>query len=454
MLTKKIDTKAQRGSSGRVKSDTYDICIVGGGASGMAAAISALRKDGDLSVIIIEKNDILGKKLRATGSGRCNITNREAEGYLKALEFFRSIGLATREYDNGLVYPYSETAGDVADILSDRLTELGCRVLTAASVTSIEITETGDDERNKDDLPGFTVRFEKRGEKGRLVQGEIKAERVILSAGGKAGSSFGTTGDGYRFAKDLGHSVLRPVPVLTKVICAEAGGSVLSGIRVEADSSVLSGIRAKGRVMLFRDESKNFKPESKVFEESGEIQFTRTGLSGIAVFNMTRFMRLDQGIGFESFAIDVDLFPGESIWPFLVERRNQDLEAGSQERSITVLRSVLRRELAEYIIKRSAISPDKKIADLDDSELDEIARNVHALRFRPTGLNGWKDAQCTSGGVSLAEVDGSTCESKSVGGLFITGELLDYDGPCGGFNLTHAWLTGIAAGESAALSLG
>lgn len=399
----------------------YDIAVIGAGPAGMTAAIEALRIAPALKVLVIEKNSEAGKKLRASGNGRCNITNTKAEGYDEARAFLERLGLALRVYDNGLVYPYSESAADVAELFADRMEECGVQLLYNACVTKVEKNDRG-----------FVIDYES-GEGGTAENLSVCADRLILACGGKAGSGFGSVGDGYRWARELGHSVVSAIPVLTPVECAEQG------------CEKLGGNRARGVVKLLRN-------GEEIFAEDGEIQFTRYGLSGICVFNATRHMR-SGGRSLDGFELQLDLFDGD-IRDFLEMRRAEEFrriatyEQG--ETAETLLRGVIKEALAAYVLERAGIDTELMIAELSDEELDAVSDCMHALSFRPTALKGWKDAQCTSGGVALDELVEDSCESKCVPGLYIVGELADYDGPCGGYNLTHAWISGMKAGRAAA----
>ena len=366
----------------------YDVAIIGGGASGLAAAIDLKIKKPNFSVAIIEKNDSLGRKIRATGNGRCNITNAYAQGYNEIMEFFRKIGIVTRTCEKGLVYPYSESAADVVELLSARVSELRVDTYLEKAVNKIEKNSDGD----------FEIR----------VSDEVFliASKVVLALGGKAGAVYGTTGDGYAIAKNFGHRVVVPIPVLTSVECSDWDES-------------LAGIRAHGEVSLYKN-------ESKIFEEYGEIQFTKYGLSGICIFNMTRFMRFskEDGEGLDQFDIELNLFSDGDIKEYIADRKGEKLFDDKN-----ILRTVLKEELANYVMKKGIDS-------------------IHNLRFKPSAVRGWKDAQVTSGGVLLEEVDMETCESKKCKDLYITGELLDFDGPCGGYNLSNAWFTGLKASKA------
>ena len=431
-------------SEARMNDTGYsDVVIVGGGASGLAAAVELKMSSPDLVVTVIEKNPETGRKIRATGSGRCNITNRDAEGYTEIMKFFARIGLVTRTYDNGLVYPYSESAADVADLFAARADELGVRMITGAEVTSAGKIADGD-------RPGMprkgTEMFETAyiaAGPGRKTENVIRSAYLILACGGKAGPMFGTTGDGYRLARAFGHSIVTPVPVLTSMECTEwAEGSTPSGL-------TLAGTRTRGTVALYR-QPEGGEP-ARLFEETGEIQFTKYGLSGICIFNMTRHMRYDRSAGesLEIFLVTADLFPDGDITAYLRERREN---AFAGEKVTEVLRSVLKENIAAYVLGRAESGQGRRFADLEvadmtDEDIHAVSRCVHSLSFHPDKIRGWKEAQATSGGVSLEELDPETGESLLVPGLFITGELADRDFMCGGFNLSNAWLTGLHAAD-------
>lgn len=411
---------------------TADVVIIGGGASGLAAAVELGMSSSRLDVLVIDKMPEPGRKIRATGSGRCNITNTNAAGFNRIMEFFREIGLVTRTYENGLVYPYSESASDVAELLISRAEALETRFACGEEVLSVK---TNDDGR-------FTVTssFKDRDGEHHI---ERSASRVILATGGKAGPSYGTTGDGYRMARELGHSIVTPVPALTSIECAEWDDEA------EPNGITLGGTRSQVLLSLYRDETQAFGEDSKIFEEYGELQFTKYGLSGICVFNMTRHMRYDRAEGgsLADFLVRVDLFAGADIREYIKDRQEgafADAACGE------LLCTVLRAPLAEYVLGRAGTDPERPLSSLGQEDIEKIAVNVHGLTFHPAQIRGWKDAQVSSGGVSLDEIDEDTCESRIVPGLYITGELADRDFPCGGFNLSNAWITGLAAADSIA----
>lgn len=413
----------------------FDIVIIGAGASGLAAALEGAASNPEARILVLEKNGIPGKKIRATGNGRCNISNTQAVGYSEASELFRRWGVVTRIYPSGLVYPYSESAGAVAELLEAKIREENVELWTSVSVTDVAFDSSTKNIENPFCIQGArSAKKNPSKKRGKVATNtperiQIQAKKVILATGGKAGPDFGTIGDGYRWVRNLGHQVVPTIPVLTPVDCKE-------------DSCKdIAGTRAKGRVRLYRKTGEEWKD---TFTEEGEIQFTTTGLSGICVFNMTRKMRFDRKEGLGIFRVEVDLCPDFDVKVYLDGRKVDGIPLE------IALATILRAKLARYVIWRAGIPEDRYCVELTESEMDKLSDIIHHLRFQPTGIHGWKEAQCTAGGVSLEEIDEKTQESRICPGLYITGELQDYDGPCGGYNLNHAWITGARAGADAA----
>lgn len=365
----------------------FDVCIIGGGAAGLAAAAS-LRND--IEVCIFDKNEIPGRKLMATGGGRCNITNEACAGRGATLDFFASIGIETYRDEEGRYYPYTNRASDVQKALI-RAQRAKVTAFYGAIVDGI---------KKQDDKQDFTVTA--RQGNGKKVS--VRATCVLLAAGGKAAPQYGTTGDGYRLAWELGHTVERVYPILAPVECADD----------MMDFSRLKGIRAKGKVALCKDG----QLLEHVASETGEIQFTADGLSGICIFNLTPYIQAEPGEkvkqAMERYSIAVDLAP--------------DFSADALKKRTSCF-GILTDELAETAdeeMKRRGCGP-------------EFIKDWH---FAVKNVKGWRYAQCTAGGVCTEEVDLESGQSKRIPGLFFAGEILDIQGPCGGFNLQNAWETG------------
>ena len=377
----------------------YDICIIGGGAAGLACAASLAKLAPGASVFIVEKNDVLGRKILSTGNGRCNLSNIKCPGHEEVLRFFDSIGVITRTDEEGRIYPYSEDARDVAEALTDAVIKSGAEVVTGAVCSACSFDE---DEQ----LYETQVEVKDRSF-------SVLSKRVLLAAGGKAAPKLGTTGDGYRIARKFYHTVTKLAPALTAVETHE-------------DLSSLSGVRAKVRISLISH-------GGSLFEENGEIQFTNYGISGICVFNMSRFMEIPEGRtlinGFDDYAVEIDFLPDTK-------------DAGQLVKTHPTLRSVVKQPVAEMILDKS------------DGDTEMTAWLLKHFMVHPSGLKGWDHAEITRGGIPLQEIKMGRMESKYYPGLFFAGEIIDFDGPCGGFNLENAWETGLRAARAAAEDIG
>lgn len=409
-----------------------DILIIGGGPAGMAAAISAKRSNSKIDVVLIEKNEIMGRKLRATGNGRCNITNVNAEGYSEVISFLSSIGIVTKSNENGFLYPVSESAADVSELLELRLKQLGVKVYTG--VTALEVSYASD-------KPEFVTSVSmgdasSQGKSANALKCTVYSSALVIAVGGKSAPVYGSTGEGYRWLRGLGHTVTRLVPSLAPIECGGADLSKLSGTRVRA-------------------EAKLFKNGEEIHREDGEIQFTKFGLSGICIFNLSKMMRFEPGDTFSSFEIVLDLCREIDLGDVLkcaAERtgsiRNESFVS---EKLVDVFKTVFKEGVALEIIRQAGFKADEDSLVLSSEEArDKLVASASALKFQPTGQKGWKEAQCTSGGVVESEVDQSSFESNLVKNLYIVGEVLDYDGFCGGYNLNHAFLSGKRSGAAVA----
>ncbi|MBQ3465756.1 MAG: NAD(P)/FAD-dependent oxidoreductase [Firmicutes bacterium] len=394
----------------------YDLVIAGGGAAGLAAAASFIKElnkgegegSGDenspVSVCVLEKNSAPGRKINATGGGRCNLTNEACPGKDMTIDFFRSIGIETWRDNEGRYYPYTNKASDVTKALTDavRGADVKCG-FTVKVISRIKAAEADGSEAGTESggMGNFMITGMVQEEPDKAPSMEmIFADRVIMAMGGKAGPQYGTTGDGYTIARTLGHDVTRVFPILTGIEC-EADG---------VDFAALKGVRAKGTVVLNKD-------GNPIVRDTGEIQFTEDGISGICVFNLTPHIKADKREKFEEalkrYTVTVDLAPD-----FTEEQLSS---RGSSFGIIT----------------------EKLAAALDGTDIKNWQLNI-------TGIKGWRDAQATFGGVALDEIDMDTMESRLVPGLYFAGEIIDAQGPCGGFNLQNAWETGIKAARAIA----
>lgn len=377
-----------------------DICIIGAGASGLAAAIIAAQENPELSVMILEKKDVPGKKLSATGNGKCNLTNTKCANIAETLLFFDTLGIYTRVDEEGRVYPYCSQAKDIVYALTKVAEDAGVKIHTNCTLEKIQKQSNF---------------FELETNKG-----NFEARKVLIATGGKSAPQFGTSGDGYSFAKSFGHTVKRLSPVLT-------------GIETEEDLQEVKGVRVKALVKLMKD-------GKSLEQELGEVQFNADGISGICVMNLTRFIKLEEGESFKEgiqrYSIELDFIPEMDqiqLENFLKRRVN----LGEKD----LLLSILPEQLRHYIAKQH---------NLQKKYLCKLAKILKNYPLSIKGTKGWKQAQCTSGGVTLEEINMDTMESLKIEGLYFSGEVIDFDGPCGGYNLQNAWETGIKAGRAMA----
>jgi hypothetical protein len=382
------------------------VAVLGGGASGIMAAITAARCGAE--VTLVEKNHRIGKKLLMTGNGRCNFTNinLKADDYNSAfvrdaleafsptetIAFFKETGLISALEEGGRVYPASGQASAVLEVLLLELKRRNVKIVCDFNVNKISKSKTGFEIVSKD------------GEK-------ILADKVIASFGGKAAPKTGSDGGGYRLLESIGHSI-------TPVSCAL--------VQLKTDRSI-KGVRAKAMVTLGDK------------KEAGEVQFTEYGLSGIPVFNLSRYAQKGD-------IITLDLMPDYSeneLFEYLKNRNEQSLE--------TYLVGIVNKQLGQMLLKDCGIGKlSRNSRELKEFEIEKIAKTIKNWHFTVTGKMPWENAQVTRGGVRLLEVFSKTMESKLIRGCYITGEMLDIDAPCGGFNLQWAWSSGFAAGKSAA----
>ena len=392
----------------------FDIAIVGGGAAGLTAAIEAKTSNPEAKVIVLEKMEEPAKKLSATGNGRGNLSNKSCELLQTVIEFFSQCGIVTRADEAGRIYPYSEEAKAVSRALVKRAQNLGAVILTKSSVSNVEV-----------DPNGYFHIFISEGKE------EVKTKKLLIATGGKSFANYGSSGDGYIIARKLGHNVTPLVPALT-------------AIEVLEDIKELKGVRAKANVTLM--EGGNL-----ILEEEGEIQFRDDSISGICVMNLSSKLPMagqTSGNRYEGCKILVNFVPDFTTVE-LMEFIKQQVSTPGLKIS-EVLTTLVKKPIAIRIIKDAGLDPSKDASILKPMEMVKLANLLRSFILSPCGKKGWKEAQVTKGGVSLDEINMGTMESKLVEGLYFAGEVIDYDGPCGGYNLHNAWLTGMKAGKDMA----
>lgn len=401
-----------------------EIAVIGGGASGLMAAITA-KKSGK-EVIILERKDRILKKVLITGNGRCNITNVNAnisnyfgknissvENILNrftpqdTMDFFNELGIICNEENRGKVYPLSGQASSVVDALRFEAERLGIKIETEFYVRKIE----------KD---GFKFRIYSEDRK------KIEAGRVILAAGGQSYPELGSNGSGFELAKELGHSVTKLSPSIVQLKTEKHQVKGLQGIKTDA------------AVTAYGD-------NKKICTYDGELLFTDYGISGNVVFNISFVMPLYKNVEFE---IDfMEKFDYNELYEMLKERK-RILSHLTME---NYFNGMINKKLGQFLSKVSGIEKlSKPVKDLNDSDIRKLCTVLKKYRVKILETTGFKNAQVTAGGVSLDEVNTETLESKIVKGLYFSGEVLDVYGECGGFNLQWAWASGYIAGENAA----
>lgn len=403
------------------------IAVIGGGAAGMVAAIAARYKGAD--VIILEKNLRVGKKILATGNGRCNLTNINAglscyhgknPGFARAalssfdikktIDFFECLGVAHKVEEGGKVFPVSNQASSVLDVLRYELEETGVRVLCEAAVRDI-----------KNSRRGFDIVLED----GR----KFEADRVILATGGKAAPNLGSNGSGYALARNLGHSIVEPFPALVQLKLAAKFLKQIQGVKFEGEAEI-----------IFNDKT--------VQRASGEILFTEYGASGPPVLSLSRKAGeyLQRGDRVWLKLVLVKDMAATELEQFLIER----FRRGPQKELSFSFVGFINKKLIPVVLKEAGVEDIKKPAgQVSDRERAKISHILRDWRFAITGTTSWPAAQVTAGGVEAKELHGQTMESKIVPGLYFAGEIVDIDGDCGGYNLQWAWSSGYVAGASA-----
>ena len=390
------------------------IGVIGGGASGMAAALAA-SENPNVQVLLFERQARLGRKLQATGNGRCNLSNIHAlqGGYHgqtpdfvrpamtrhdpeETLRWFRNMGLFTVIEPSGRVYPYSDQANSVLDVLRFALERPNIRIMTGAEVSRL-----------------------RREEGGFSVDGN-HCDRVIIACGGLAGSKLGGTMSGYQLLRSMGHRMTKLRPALVQLKTSWNGIAALKGVRANCHGAVYQDDRLHS-------------------QSTGEIQFTEYGLSGPVIFEISR----DACQGAGQWLCRLDLLPGTSdkeLYQELERRRTTGLPA--QE----LLTGILHNRLGRVVAKAAGLSLNGLVSELTDCELQQVCAAVKSFDVPLTEPLGMDSAQVTAGGILTEDFIPDTMESKLVPGLYACGEVLDVDGDCGGFNLQWAWSSGRCAG--------
>ena len=389
------------------------IVIVGGGAAGLMAAINIKNEDNE--VVILEKNEEVGKKILVTGNGRCNLWNFDMH-YSKYNSSNPELldKIITPEYEdaalnklvelfsilknkNNYLYPRSNKATTVRDVLLHVCNKLGVEIITNYTVTSIKKTD----------------KF--------IINNDITCDKLIISCGGKSLPITGSDGSIYSILKDMGHTIIEPLPSLVPLFANESYLNKWNGIRCDAKvTSIIDG--------------------KKIKEESGELQLTDYGISGICVFNISRDIvkALNEGKNATVQISFLELGEDEKAYFELEEKNNTVYE---------LLLKVFDKKLIKILLEKMDINPDAYIKSLTTKEMSRLANYIERFNINITGHGDFNKSQVTQGGVSLEDINPDTLESKKIKDLYLIGEVLDIDGDCGGYNLGFAWMSALKVSD-------
>jgi len=412
------------------ESEKFDVAVIGGGPAGMMAAGRAAELGA--KVVLLEKNQSLGKKLLMTGGGRCNLANAgdsdqefikklgskgkflfsssAAFGPKEVVDFFSARGLPTKIEKNGRVFPVTDKAQDVLAVLQKYLQKNKVKIFFGQEV----------------------VNFEKKNGQIKSVElknGRVFADRFILCTGGKSYPLTGSTGAGYAWAQALGHRVVCPAPALVPLKIKETWSRKLQGLSFDQ-----AGISV-------------FQNNKKQIMITGEVLFTHFGLSGPAIINLSK--RISELLADGEVSIAIDFMP-DIGFSELDKNLQQDFKKNINKDLKNYLSKLLPQKLTDEIIILSGVEPKRKLNFVTQEERKKIVSLLKDLQLTIEGLMGYDQAMVTSGGIDLKEIDSKTMRSKIVSNLFLAGEIIDLDGPTGGYNLQICWSTGYAAGTYAA----
>ncbi|MEF9951246.1 MAG: NAD(P)/FAD-dependent oxidoreductase [Clostridium sp.] len=400
--------------------------IVGAGAAGLTAAIYAARFGAE--VLLFEQLDRVGKKILATGNGRCNITNINIDitryhgsapkfalsalkefSSKKTIEFFEELGVYSKVEDLGKVFPYSDQASSILDVLRHELDYLNIKERVNSKVEKVQSKGNG-----------FKIITE---------EGAYTVDRVILCTGGKSCQKLGSTGIGYKIAKELGHTIVEPFPALVQLKLDNKNLKSIKGVKFQGRASVFSG-------------------NKKINSYDGEILYTEYGISGPPILNLSReamkVLNEDKPCN-----IFVDMFREIDYNQLLNILQNRIKTSHNKSIEFSLV-GLINKKLIPVILKEAGIEGiNRPSKELSNQQIKDICSILKEWKFNVTGTTGWEFSQVTAGGVNVKDINPKTMESKIVNGLYFAGEVVDIDGDCGGFNLQWAWSSAYVAALNA-----
>ena len=402
-----------------------EIIVIGAGSSGLVTAIVSARRG--KKVLILEKNNKVGKKLLATGNGKCNITNQrptlerfyssnpqfirevfEGYSYQTIKQFFKSIGLELIEAKEGKVFPMSLQASSVVELLVAECEQLGVKIDCEVEVE--QVTRVGE-------------RYEIRHNRGVEM-----AKKLVIATGHLSAPQLGGVDVGVSFAKRLGHSIVKPFPTLVQLTSPMKRLERMAGVKVESRVT----LRTEG---------------GKTIQKQGDVLFTSYGISGLAILDISRFVMVEL-LKKKNVMLTIDLMPKMSQEQLLALMRKSLVKKSSKPLTIW-LQGFINKKLILPILESLKLQ-DETVGSLFSNvkNLELIVSKIKNFKFEVNGSRGYKGAEVATGGVNTKEINPKTMESKKHKGLYFTGEVLDVDGDRGGFNLHFAWVCGLRAGWS------
>lgn len=404
----------------------WDVIVIGAGAAGLMAAIRSA--DRGQRTLLLEKNRRPGVKILMSGGTRCNITHAtDNRGIVEAfgrpgrflhsalaalsvqdtIAFFEAEGVATKVEETGKIFPVSNKAADVLDAMLKRLHRAGASLTLDESLRDLRQSQTG-----------FEVTTSRR---------VLQAAKVVLTTGGQSYPGSGTTGDGYRLAAQLGHTIVSPRPALVPLTVAAPWVGNLRGVTL---SDVFARIIDGNAILASR---------------RGSLLFAHFGLTGPVILDVSRVVSGHPRVS--ALQLEFDLLPDQKAEQLDEHLRDEVLASGKKQLAV-ILAGLLPRRLSEVILIQSGLQTDRKAAGLSKVDRVRIVQSLKALRLPISGTLGFGKAEVTAGGIAIDEVDSRTMQSKKVANLYLAGELLDLDGPIGGYNFQSAFSTGWLAGNS------